>query len=83
MWVSRKEFKSLSDRVSKLEETVDTLNARTKDHQVYSSDFRSRAVAHIPLWDMIHRIREYLELNAEAKPQSWELVKSKPSKKAK
>lgn len=83
MWVSRKEFKALSDRVYKLESTVDTLDYRTGDYPVYSSDLSKSALVRVPLWDMIIRILRYLELDTEAKPKSWELVKIKPSKKAK
>ena len=80
MWVSREEFKSLSERVSVLEGMVGRVDTRTKDYPVYSSDFSGLALARVPLWDMIHKIRQHLGLRIEAKPQSWELVKSKPSK---
>ena len=86
MWVSRKEFKALSDRVSELESAVRTIQIRTHDYPIYPSPFSAyytTPLARIPLWDMIHRIREHLGLDIKTRPQSWELVKSEPSKKAK
>ena len=84
MWVSREEFKSLSERVSVLEGMVGRVDTRTKDYPVYSPiHFSDPPLARVPLWDMIHEIRRHLGLRIEAKPQSWELVEDKPIKIAK